>query len=181
MNICRQQSYHCVPGNISPRMKCSRREANNSLPTSGEFKNAWSNASISPQNFMAQYLRKHMTELPLWTTVVTVSSIVRNTAGLWSVSITCRDAPLVHVASYWSPLTVRWNTKRFRPQAWCSSLEWTDPRGNLHISSLLSGVRCSHLSVNVFGFQDGAEFHIYIHIFGMHRTFKIFCHTLYTF
>ena len=49
-------------------------------------------------------------------------------------------APLGRVASYWSPLTVRLNTKRYRLQAWCSSLEWTDPRENLHTSGRRSHV-----------------------------------------
>jgi hypothetical protein len=47
-----------VPGAISPGMKRSRREADQSLPFNAEVKNAWSYTSTFPYIFMAWCLFK---------------------------------------------------------------------------------------------------------------------------
>jgi hypothetical protein len=46
-------SYIIVTGVISPGLKRPGREADYTIPSSGEIKNTWSHSSIAPYVFMA--------------------------------------------------------------------------------------------------------------------------------
>jgi hypothetical protein len=48
-----QPPIQCVPGNVSPAVKQPKREADHSLLSSAEVKNAWSYTSTPPYVFTA--------------------------------------------------------------------------------------------------------------------------------
>jgi hypothetical protein len=53
-----QPPIQCVPGAVSLRVKRPGREADHSLPSSAEVKNAWSYTSTLQYSFMVWYLVK---------------------------------------------------------------------------------------------------------------------------
>jgi hypothetical protein len=53
----------CLPETLSPGLKLPRREADHSLPTSAEIRNAWTYSSTSPYVLMALCLVEHLCDI----------------------------------------------------------------------------------------------------------------------